>query len=122
MNFRKMFLYYQAEAYLGAGQTQEAEAVYQELSEGSNPGLACCMRGQMYLEEGDTEKAAELFREAVGYDNSYDMYIRIYEAYTAVRREADGAVYLREALELVPSEAQDLLSGRPDLLLSGGLR
>ena len=105
--FREDVLYYQAEAYLGAGQVEEAAAVYQELEGGNRPGLAYFQQGQMKLNEGDTDQAEELFRQAVEEDGSYEMYIRVYEAYAAVRREADGAVYLREALEQTPSDGED---------------
>jgi tetratricopeptide (TPR) repeat protein len=105
--FREDVLYYQAEAYRKAGQNSQAEEVYQELAEGSRPGLASFFQGEILLEEGDAEQAEELFRQAAEEEESYEMDIRIYEAYAAAGREADGAAYLRRALELTPADGED---------------
>ncbi len=105
--FREDVLFYQAEAYQGIGQTQEAFSIYEELEEGVNGGQACFMRGRMYLLEGDKDQAEADFQRAVEKDGSYENYVRIYEAYSALNLEADGAVYLEEALKLSPSDAAD---------------
>ena len=108
--FREDVLYYQAEAYAGAGRIQEAEAVYRQLETGSDPGLAFFRQGQICLDRGSMDSAKELFAQALEQDGSYEMYIRIYEACADVSREADGAVYLRTALELTPSDGEDYYS------------
>ena len=105
--FREDVLFYQAEAYQGNGQLQEALTLYEELIEGSMPDQAYFMRGRLYLLDGNLTNAEADFRMAVEESDRYDIYIWIYEAYESLNMEADGAAYLEKALKLTPQNASD---------------
>ena len=105
--FRRDVLYYQAEAYIGNGQDRDAEAIYTELIEEDGDAQAYFLRGSGKLNSGDTEGAAEDFAGALRQENSYEMYMKIYRAYAAVNREADGADYPEQALSLEPAGGED---------------
>ena len=106
--FRRDVLLYQAEAYEKNGQSSEAENIYSGLIKDGGDALACVLRGSGKLKAGDTEGAEEDFERALKQENSYDTYLEIYQAYTAVSREADGADYLERALELTPETGAEL--------------
>ena len=103
--FREDVLFYQAEAYQGNGQEQEALDIYESLIKGSQPAQAYFVRGNLYLQKGDLDQAEADFRMAVNKSGEYEIYIQIYEAYAAVNREADGALYLEEALQKEATDA-----------------
>lgn len=103
--FREDVLFYQAEAYQDNGQEQEALDIYASLLKGSQGALAYFSRGNLYLQKGDLEQAQADFRMAVDKSGEYETYIQIYEAYAAVNREGDGALYLEEALQMEATEA-----------------
>lgn len=105
--FSRDVLFYQAEAYEKNGQSGEAEAIYTELTEDGGDARAFVLRGRGKLQGGDTVGAREDFESALDCDGSYEVYLQIYQAYTAVNREADGADYLERALESAPGDAED---------------
>ena len=105
--FRRDVLLYQAEAYEGNGQPDEAEAIYTELIEDEGDACAYVLRGREKLKSGDTEGAGQDFEAALDHDNSYEVYLQIYHACTSANREADGADYLERALHQEPETAED---------------
>ena len=96
--------YYLAEAYEEDGQETEAISLYQELEQGNSPARAMLLEGRLQLNEGNTEEADRLFSEAVQLDGSAENYIAIYEAYSNVKLEANGADYLQEFISSVTEE------------------
>ncbi len=105
--FKEDIMLYKAEACHKAGHTESARSVYSELLDGQNAGRAYLLRGELYLEKDSYEDAANDFRMALQKDSSYENYIRIYEAYSAKNRAGDGAVYLKQALDNEPANAED---------------
>ncbi len=105
--FRRDVLFYQAEAYTGNSQHGQAEAIYTELIEEEEDSQAYYLRGRSKLASGNIQGAGEDFEGALGQDNTYEMYMQIYQAYVEVNREADGADYLERALELEPVTPED---------------
>ncbi len=101
---------YQAEVYLAEGSADRAEAICQELLEGSRTARAELLLGRIALEQGDTERAGEHFKSSLEEEPSFETYLTIYDLYVKVSMEADGAAFLEQALQLVPSDSADYCS------------
>ncbi len=101
---------YQAEAYIALEQYEDASALCQKLLDGSSAGKAELLLGRIALEQNDVTGAAEHFTASVEAEQSFENYLTIYDLYADVSMEADGAVYLEQALELIPQDADDYCS------------
>lgn len=99
--------FYRAQCLEKTGKDEEAAEIYRSLTGGDKGGLAYAYLGSILMREGNAEEAEEAFKEAVLHEKNYNIYILIYEAYAAARREAEGAPYLEMALEIEPESADD---------------
>lgn len=107
-SLRKDLLSYRATVYMKQGDYENAMADCQTLSEEHSMDTDLYfLAGKAALSLDSYEEAAGNFREAYGETPSYDMAIRIYEAYLEEDMEADGTGYLEAALESEPKDAQD---------------
>lgn len=106
-NFEKDVNYYLAAAYEGGGQIDQAIATYTNLIEQYKDGDAYFLRGKLYLEQQEEEKAAADFNKSLEKDNGYENYINIYLAYEEKSRGADGAAFLEQAVEKVPENTEE---------------
>lgn len=107
--FTEDVLFYKAEAQEKMRDTDGALDTYAALTEGGRAHLAYALMGSLYLKEGDEENAAAAFANAMADGASYDICLLIYAGYDAIGREGDGAVYLENALTLVPETPDDFM-------------
>lgn len=93
---------------------QKAEALY--LNEQPEDAIAVCdavldydksyatayyLRGNLYLQQGDSEKALADYEQAAKYaDADYEIYIQLYENLNRAGMKAEGEKYLNKVLEL----------------------
>ena len=93
---------------------QKAEALY--LNDQPEDAIAVCdavldydksyatayyLRGNLYLQQGDSEKALADYEQAAKYaDADYEIYIQLYENLNRAGMKAEGEKYLNKALEL----------------------
>ncbi len=104
----KDILSYRATAYLKSRQYDNAMADCQTLSEEcSMDGDTYFLSGKVALAMDSYEEAEENFKQAYGEESTYDMAIRIYQAYLEKDMEADGTRYLEAALQTKAKTAQD---------------
>lgn len=106
-DFEEDVLYYQAQAYVGNNQSDKALTIYSNLIDGNNAGRAYLLRGKIYAADGKFGQAGQDFRRAVTRDPSYENYLQIYDVYVANNRQADGAAFLKEALDNSPKNFDD---------------
>ncbi len=99
--------FYKAEALVNNEQPEEALALYRTLQEGSRAADAYALEGQIYMRRGEEEKAQECFSAALEKGKSIELCLMIYETCREMNREGDGAYYLREALDIVPSTPEE---------------
>lgn len=105
---KKDILSYRASAYLKAGNYAEAMADCQTLAEDySMDENLYYLTGKTALAMDSYDEAAVNFHQAYDKESTYEMAIRIYEAYLAKDMEADGTGYLEAALTSEPKDAQD---------------
>ena len=111
--------YYKAEAqYLfgdieGAFETYNALIAYDELAK------AYYLRGCLYFSTGEQEKGlSDLKCAAENAKDDYELYIALYETMAQYGKEAEGQVYLNQALAIKGEDQKDLLyKGRVYALL-----
>ncbi|MDO4617251.1 MAG: tetratricopeptide repeat protein [Lachnospiraceae bacterium] len=101
---------YQAETFLAEEKLDEAEELCRELLEEGKSGKAEIILGRICLLQEDPEAAQEHFTASVSAEQSYENYLAIYDLYVNASMEADGAVFLEQALTLTPSDAEDYCS------------
>ncbi len=101
---------YMAETCLEQGDTEQAETICLDLLEESESSQARLLLGRISLSKGDAEAADEYFTASLEQDQSFENYLTIYELYADASMEANGAAYLEQALQLVPSGAEDYCS------------
>lgn len=91
-----------AEALYLNGQPEEAIAVCDAvLDYDKNYASAYYLRGNLYLQQGDSKKALGDYEQAAKYaDADYEIYIRLYENLNRAGMKAEGEKYLKDALEL----------------------
>lgn len=91
-----------AEALYLNGQPEEAIAVCEAvLDYDKSYANAYYLRGNLYLQQGDSGKALADYDQAAKYaDADYEMYIQLYKNMDRAGMKADGMKYLDEALEL----------------------
>lgn len=107
-SFREDVLFYQAEAYAAEQQYDNAMTIYNELIKSEDrAGQAYLLRGRLYALENKFGQAGQDFQKALELDNSYEIYLEIYDIYVQNNRQADGAAFLKDALNKKPSGAED---------------
>ncbi|MGN0362914.1 MAG: tetratricopeptide repeat protein [Bilifractor sp.] len=107
-DFREDVLLYQAQAYVEEAQYDNAMTIYNELLDSKeHAGEAYLLRGRLYALENKFGQAGQDFQKAVELDDSYDVYMEIYNIYTEGNRQADGTAFLKEVLNKKPSDADD---------------
>ena len=105
---KKDILSYRASAYLKAGNYEDAMADCQTLAEEySMDENLYFLTGKTALAMDSYDEASVNFRQAYEKESTYEMAIRIYEAYLAKDMEADGTAYLEAALTSEPKDARD---------------
>lgn len=65
------------------------------------------LRGRLYMQEGDEASAKTDFDKAASLSTDYDLFINIYEIYVSYGKDADGADYLEQALNLANQAPSD---------------
>ena len=107
-SFREDVLFYQAQTYVEEQQYDNAMTIYNELIKSSDhAGQAYLLRGRLYALENTFGQAGQDFQKALELDNSYEIYLEIYDIYVQNNRQADGAAFLKDALNQKPSGAED---------------
>ena len=91
-----------AEAFYLNGQPEDAIAVCDAvLDYDKSYANAYYLRGNLYLQQGDSQKALADYEQAAKYaDADYEIYIQLYENLNRAGMKAEGEKYLTEALEL----------------------
>ena len=103
--------YYRAAALYLTGESGDAILVYDAIIDYDPDGAdAYYLRGTIYLEAGNEEKAKNDYVTAVSCDDAdYDLFLQIYENLTdAGADESEAAAYLENALSLGGSSTEDL--------------
>lgn len=98
---------YEVQACIAAEQYDKALTLCDSLIRGDRSGEAFLLRGTVYLKTEKYGQAAADFQHAIEADPSYDIYLKIYQTYTESSRQADGAVFLKDALNIEPQSAED---------------
>lgn len=113
--------FYKAAAEYAQGNLKEAIAVYDSIVDYDETDYRpCFLRGSVYLNEGEKEKALKDYQEAVSRaGKQYELYILIYENLKASDLEEDGNTFLDEALALKGDAAEDYL-GKGRIYLEQG--
>lgn len=104
--FRKDVLSYQATAQYKNGQYEDAQKTSESLLELSEDAQSCYLAGRVALAVDDYDLAKENFQKVIEEDSGYQQAVQIYEAYLERGMEADGTVYLEQALKTSPSDAK----------------
>lgn len=111
--------FYKAEAQSLNGATKDALDTYNAIIDYNKDGRAYYLRGNLYFDMGDQEKALADYESAVKEDKKdYELYIGIYESMNQHGLGEDGQKYLNAAMEIKGDKAKDLLyKGRISYLL-----
>lgn len=111
--------FYKAEAQSLNGATDDALETYNAIIDYNKDGRAYYLRGNLYFDMGDQEKAFADYESAVKEDKKdYELYIGIYQAMNQHGMGEDGQKYLNAAMEIKGDKAEDLLyKGRISYLL-----
>lgn len=106
--FKKDVMYYQAQALRAAGDTDGALEVYDSMAEEFKDAEIWMLRGGLYLERKEYDKAKADFEEAVSREKTYRTCLAIYELYQNSSMKADGDLFLEQAAGIEPKDEQDL--------------
>jgi len=106
-DFKKDVMYYLAEARISYGQIEEAIDVYTDILKLNEDVQSFILRGKLYLEKEDNDKAKEDFSKALEKSRDYDLYINIYNIYEEHNMTVEGSEYLEQALQIKPQKAGD---------------
>ena len=98
---------YEVQACIEGAKYDKALTLCDSLIRGDRSGEAFLLRGMVYLKTEKYGQAAADFQHAIEADPSYDIYLKIYQAYTESNRQADGAVFLKDALSIEPQSDED---------------
>ncbi len=106
--FKEDVMFYLAQMRILTGELDKALAVYGDmLNENDENVQAFFLRGKVYMEKKDFEKAEKDFDRALRGCEDYDLYINIYQLYANIGMASKGDKYLTMALELEPESAED---------------
>lgn len=113
--------FYKAAAEYAQGNLKEAIAVYDSIVDYDETDYRpCFLRGSVYLNEGEKEKAIKDYEEAVKRAGSnYELYILISQNLKASGMEDEGDNFLDEALALEGKSGEDYL-GKGRIYLEQG--
>ena len=105
--FEKDVMYYLAECRLLQGEVDKSIEVYGDiLKKGMDP-QAFFLRGKVYMNRNDYEKAEKDFTRAVDGCKDYNLYINIYQIYAEKNKAVDGDKYLEQALAMEPETGEN---------------
>lgn len=102
--------YYKAATQYASGDNEGALATYNAILDyDKKDANAYYMRGCLYLQNGDTEKAKADFKSAVEHNASdYALYINIYENLCGYNFVTEGEEYLNQAFSIKGDDARQL--------------
>lgn len=106
-SFEKDVNYYLAEAYQKNGEVDKALEVYTGLIDEYKDAEAYFLRGQLYLEQQEEQRASSDFNNSLEKDEGYENYINVYLVYAGKNRGADGASYLEQAVDKKPDNVEE---------------
>ncbi|MDD6482704.1 MAG: tetratricopeptide repeat protein [Lachnospiraceae bacterium] len=111
--------FYKARAQYLNGDTEDALETYNAIIKYNKDARAYYLRGKLYFDLGDQEKALADYQEAAERaEDDYELYIGIYESMCSQGMEADGQKYLNQALDRKGDKPKDCLyKGRISYLL-----
>ena len=102
--------FYKARAQYLNGDTDAALDTYNAIIEYNEDARAYYLRGNLYFNTGDQEKAVADYKTAIKNDKSnYELYIGIYETFKSRNMAEDGQQYLNQAMELTGDKPKDCL-------------
>ena len=115
----KDICFYKAEAQFMLGDKEGAIQTYTAIIEFDESPQAYYLRGNLYYNLGEDEKALADYEKALEKDkDNYDLYIGVYEVLSAKGKDKEAQDCLNKALEIKGNSAQDKLQkGRITLLL-----
>ncbi len=106
--FKEDVMFYLAEMRILTGELDKALTVYSDILKDNDENVqAFFLRGKIYLEKEEFEKAEKDFDRALRGCEDYDLYINIYQLYANMEENSRGDKYLTMALELKPETAED---------------
>lgn len=106
--FQKDVMFYQAQALRESGDTDKALEVYDRMTQKFKDGEIWLMRGSLYLDRKEYDKAKADFEKAVGKEKTYEAYLAVYQMYQNSSMKADGDMFLEQAVNIRPQDAEDL--------------
>lgn len=111
--------FYKARAQYLGGSVEDALDTYDAVIEYNKDGRAYYLRGNLYFEMGEQEKAMADYEAAIEADEkNYQIYIGIYEMLSSHDLAQEGQKYLSQALEIKSDKPGDqLYKGRICYLL-----
>lgn len=112
--------YYKAAAQYAAGYWQDAISTYDAmLSYEEENAQAYFLRGSVYLEQEETEKAMLDYDKAAEYTTDYEMFLKIYDNLKAHDMEEEAAGYLKKGIAYTTDKTAEnqTLKGRMYMLL-----
>lgn len=101
---------YLAYSRIRHAETDKALEIYTTMLKQETDPEVLFLRGRLYMEKGETDLAGEDFDRAVSLATDYRLYISIYQIYHDVNMDADGARFLKLALDLVGDEDTEAYS------------
>lgn len=102
--------FYKARAQFLNGAVEDALDTYEAVIAFNGDGRAYYLRGSLYFDIGEQDKALADYRTAVEAEKSnYQIYIGIYEKLSSHNMEEEGLKYLSNALEIKSEKPEDLL-------------
>ncbi len=105
--FETDVMLYLAETRKDYGEYEEAVEIYTDLLKIEKNPEYYYLRGSLYLDLEEDDKAKEDFDAAVKDSRDYDMYVRICNLYRSYNMNQEGESYLELALEVEPESADD---------------
>ncbi len=98
--------------YLAYCRTQHAEKdkaieIYTTMLKNETDPEVLFLRGRLYMQNDDKESARADFDKAAELSKDYALYISIYQLYSEYNMDADGAEFLKKALDIAESTEED---------------
>jgi tetratricopeptide (TPR) repeat protein len=88
-------------------ETDKAMEIYNSLLKKETDPEVLFLRGRLFMQTGDETSAKTDFDKAASLSTDYNLFINIYEIYDSCGKDADGADYLEQALNLANQSASD---------------
>lgn len=111
--------FYKAKAQMLSGDTDAALETYNAIIKYNKDARAYYLRGNLYFDMEESEKALADYEQAVKRDaGNYELYIGIYESMSSHDMSGEGQKYLNAAMEIKGDKSEDnLYKGRICYLL-----